>query len=68
MARIYVVVDPPATTMEAPALMTLYGIRDTLDDSFRHVDTMDQIDRANPTAIVTNSAEYVPSDADVRGR
>ncbi|WP_046316378.1 hypothetical protein [Mycobacterium sp. UM_Kg1] len=65
MSRVYVVVDPPAPTWEAPDLMTFYGIRDTIDDPLRHVDTMDQIDRANPTAIVTNSAEYVPSDADV---
>lgn len=65
MSRVFVMVVPPSPGMDSPVLMTFYGTRQTLEDPFSHVDTMTRIDKANPTVIMSSSAEYVPSDADV---
>lgn len=65
ISRVLVMVEPPISAADTPVLMTFYGTRETLEDPFRHLDTMTQIDKAYPTAIVTSSTEYVPSDADV---
>ncbi|NDJ91044.1 hypothetical protein [Mycolicibacter kumamotonensis] len=65
MSRVFVMVAPPAPTMNAPDLMPFFGTRETLEDPLRHIDAMSQIDKANPAVIINSSAEYVPSDADV---
>lgn len=65
MSRVFVMVAPPAPTMDVPELVPFFGTRETLKDPLRHIDTMYQIDKANPTSIISSSAEYVPSDADV---
>jgi hypothetical protein len=65
ISRVFVMVEPPFSAADTPVLMTFYGTRESLEDPFRHLDTMTQIDKAYPTAIASSSAEYVPSDADV---
>ncbi|QZA08728.1 hypothetical protein K3U94_05425 [Mycolicibacter heraklionensis] len=64
MSRVFVVVASPSPAMDAPVLLTFFGTRETLEDPLRHIDTMAQIDRANPTVILSGSAEYVPSDTE----
>lgn len=66
ISRVFVMVASPSPTMDTPTLMTFFGTRETLEDPLRHIDTMAQIDKANPTVLMSSSTEYVPSDSDVR--
>ncbi|OHV03035.1 hypothetical protein C1Y40_04596 [Mycobacterium talmoniae] len=64
--RSFIVVDTPSPVTELPTLMTTFGTRATIEDEFTHLDTANQIVKANPSVLVRDSAEYAPSDGDLR--
>ncbi|MEZ0363963.1 hypothetical protein ACAG26_09730 [Mycobacterium sp. pUA109] len=66
MLRTFIVVDTPAPVMELPTLMTTFGTRATIEDEFKNLATANQINKANPSIFIRDSAEYAPSDADLR--
>jgi hypothetical protein len=67
LLRTLVVVDNPTHTVEVPTLLPFFGTREALEDPLAHVDTMYQVENANPSAFIRDSAEYAPSDDDLRG-
>jgi hypothetical protein len=65
--RTLVVVDHPTHVVEVPTLLPFFGTREALEDPFAHVDTMYRVENANPSVFIRDSAEYAPSDVDLRG-
>ncbi|GBE63574.1 hypothetical protein MFM001_00360 [Mycobacterium sp. MFM001] len=65
--RTLVVVEVPNHAMDVPMLLPFFGTRETVDEPFTHVRTANRVEHANPSSIIAESAEYAPSDADLRG-
>ncbi|MCV7402485.1 hypothetical protein H7K24_20300 [Mycobacterium fragae] len=65
--RTFVVVENPTHVIEVPTFFPFFGTREAVDAPFTHVDTMNQVENANPSVYIRDSAEYAPSDADLRG-
>jgi len=63
--RTVVVVNNPAHIIEVPTLLPYFGTRETIGDPLRLVDLGDKIETSNPASYINDSAEYVPSDADL---
>lgn len=65
--RTLFVVEVPNHAWEVPMLLPFFGTRETVDYPFTHVDTAIRVEHANPSSTIAESAEYAPSDADLRG-
>lgn len=66
LLRTLVVVDNPAHLIEVPMLLPYFGTRETIDNPIALVEIGAKIESANPASFLSDSAEYAPSDADLR--
>jgi hypothetical protein len=64
LLRTYTVVDIRGT--ESPTLLPFLGTRERMGDLLGLVDIQNKIDNSYPTVSIQDSAEYAPSDADLK--